>query len=93
MNITAEEKLMYDVMKAIYESGLPIIFKGSTEILETIKFSDRLLDSFNAFLNKVEDLQLSYNKFRFTGNVNKPTFDEIYHNVKTYINDILPKLN
>ena len=29
MRITAEEKLMYDVMKAIYESGIPISFKGS----------------------------------------------------------------
>lgn len=29
MNITAEEKIMYEVMKAIYESGIPINFKGS----------------------------------------------------------------
>ena len=29
MNITAEEKLMYQVMKAIYSSGIPIDFKGS----------------------------------------------------------------
>lgn len=29
MHMTAEEKLMYDVMKAIYESGIPISFKGS----------------------------------------------------------------
>ena len=29
MNITAEEKLMYSVMKAIYESGIPVSFKGS----------------------------------------------------------------
>lgn len=29
MNITAEEKLMYKVMKAIYDSGIPISFKGS----------------------------------------------------------------
>lgn len=29
MNITAEEKLMYGVMKAIYDSGIPINFKGS----------------------------------------------------------------
>ena len=29
MRMTAEEKLMYDVMKAIYESGIPISFKGS----------------------------------------------------------------
>ena len=29
MIITAEERLMYNVMKAIYESGIPISFKGS----------------------------------------------------------------
>ena len=29
MNITAEEKLMYAVMKAIYDSGIPMNFKGS----------------------------------------------------------------
>ena len=29
MNISAEEKLMYAVMKAIYDSGIPMNFKGS----------------------------------------------------------------
>ena len=29
MKISAEEKMMYHVMKAIYESGIPISFKGS----------------------------------------------------------------
>ena len=29
MNLTAEEKLMYRVMKAIFDSGIPISFKGS----------------------------------------------------------------
>ena len=29
MNITVEEKLMYKVMKAIYDSGISISFKGS----------------------------------------------------------------
>ena len=29
MNITKDEKQMYQVMKAIYESGIPICFKGS----------------------------------------------------------------
>ena len=29
MNLTAEEKLMYHVMKAIFDSGIPISFKGS----------------------------------------------------------------
>lgn len=29
MNITADEKNMYQVMRALYESGIPICFKGS----------------------------------------------------------------
>ena len=29
MNISVQEKIMYDVMKAIYDSGIPISFKGS----------------------------------------------------------------
>ena len=29
MKLSAEEKLMYQVMKAIYESGIPVSFKGS----------------------------------------------------------------
>ena len=29
MKLSSEEKLMYQVMKAIYESGIPVSFKGS----------------------------------------------------------------
>lgn len=29
MKISTEDKIMYDVMRAIYESGIPIDFKGS----------------------------------------------------------------
>ena len=29
MEITTQEKLMYEVMKSIYDSGMPISFKGS----------------------------------------------------------------
>lgn len=29
MRLTAEEKIMYQVMKAIYDSGIPVSFKGS----------------------------------------------------------------
>ena len=28
MNISAEEKIMYTVMKALYDSGIPISFKA-----------------------------------------------------------------
>ena len=36
MNVSTEEKLMYDVMKAIYESGIPISFKGSIVLKECL---------------------------------------------------------
>ena len=29
MNITAQEKLMYGVMKAVFDSGIPVSFKGA----------------------------------------------------------------
>lgn len=28
MNLTAEEKLMYEVMKAVFDSGIPISFRA-----------------------------------------------------------------
>ena len=60
------------------------------EILETLKSSGRKLDTFNGFLHKPEELQHAYEKFRFSGEVDKPTFDEVYLSVKTYIKDLLP---
>lgn len=38
-----------------------------------------------------EELRHSYEKFRFTGDVNKPPFDEVYSTVKAYLSDALPK--
>ncbi len=60
------------------------------EILETLKSSGRTLDSFNGFLHKPEELQHAYEKFRFSGEVDKPTFDEVYLSVKAYIKKLLP---
>lgn len=60
------------------------------EILETLKSSGRTLDSFNGFLHKPEELQHAYEKFRFSGEVDKPTFDEVYLSVKAYIKNLLP---
>ena len=80
MKLTAEEKLMYEVMKAIYESGIPLDFKGSMVL--------------KACLHKAgyeDDVRHSYEKFRFEGEVNKPAFDDVYDSVKEYIKDILPK--
>ncbi|MBQ7670111.1 MAG: hypothetical protein IJS45_05260, partial [Clostridia bacterium] len=60
-------------------------------ILQTLKNSGRNLDSFYGFLHRTSELKHSYEKFRFTGDVNKPPFEEVYRTVKSYIKDILPK--
>lgn len=60
-------------------------------VMQTLKDSGRTLDTFHGFLHRAEDLQHSYEKFRFAGGVNKPPFDEIYRVVKSYIEAVLPK--
>ncbi len=61
------------------------------EILEILKNNCRTLEPFSGFLHSPEDLRHSYEKFRFSGDVNKPSFDEVYLSVKAYIKDILPR--
>lgn len=61
------------------------------DIKQTLKNSERTLEGFNGFLHKTEELKHSYEKFRFAGDVNKPDFDEVYHNVKAFIKGVLPK--
>lgn len=63
---------------------------NKADIMQTLKNSGRTLDTFQGFLNRTEDLQHSYEKFRFAGGVNKPPFDEVYRSVKLYIKDVLP---
>ena len=78
-----------DVVDLYYISKIFVFNKA--ELLETLRNSGRALDSFNGFLRRPEDLRHSYEKFRFTGNADKPPFDEIYVSVKAYIKDILPR--
>lgn len=61
------------------------------KVMQTLKNSDRVLKDFDGFLHRCQDLRHSYEKFRFTGDVNKPNFEEVYHSVKAYIKPVLPK--
>lgn len=63
---------------------------NKAEIEQTLTHNGRILESFDGFLHRSEDLRHSYEKFRFTGDVGKPPFEEIYGTVKKYIQDILP---
>ena len=61
------------------------------EILHTLESNGRTLDSFSGFLQRKDELKHSYEKFRFTGDVRKPSFEEVYYAVKVYIKDVLPR--
>lgn len=61
------------------------------DVMNTLQNSGRKLESFNGFLHRINDLQHSYDKFRFEGNVNKPPFDEVYKRVKNFTKDVLPR--
>lgn len=63
----------------------------NTDVMQTLENSGRSLDTFHGFLYRPMDLRYAYEKFRFAGGVNKTPFEEVYHTVKTYIQDILPK--
>ena len=56
--------------------------------MQTLNDSGRILGSFDSFLLRKEELRHAYEKFRFTGDVDKPQFDEVYDTVKTYIESI-----
>lgn len=62
-----------------------------TDVMQTMADSNKRLENFNAFLQRTDELQHSYEKFRFSGGVNKPPFREVYRAVKLYIKDVLPK--
>lgn len=60
-------------------------------VLQTLKNNRRALDTFHGFLHRRDELKHAYEKFRFTGGVDKPPFNEVYSVVKAYIKDILPR--
>ena len=60
-------------------------------VLQTLKNNGRKLEGFGGFLHRYEDLRHSYEKFRFTGDVSKPPFEEVYKAAKAFIKDVLPK--
>lgn len=58
-------------------------------VLQAVKDSGRNLGSFDGFLNRVEELRHAYNKFRFDGDISKPSFEEVYQTVQEYISEVI----
>jgi len=63
----------------------------SADIKQILKDNGRELGAFHGFLHRKSELEHAYDKFRLSGDVNKPPFDDVYAAVKSYIRDILPK--
>lgn len=59
-------------------------------MMSTLQNSGRHLENFDGFLHRPDDLHHAYDKFRFTGDVTKPSFDEVYDAVKQYVKSLLP---
>ena len=77
-----------DVIDLYYISK--VISMDTHAITQALENSGRTLGNFDGFLNGKDDLEHSYEKFRFAGDVTKPPFDEVYDTVKSYLADSLP---
>ena len=78
-----------DVVDLYYFSK--VIELDKAVLMRTLENCKKELDSFNGFLNRKDELKHAYEKFRFTGDVEKPSFEEVYAAVKEYIKDVLPE--
>lgn len=92
LSVISTDKVFRRVKDVVDLYYISKVFEFDTvEVARTLKNSGRILDTFYGFIHRTEDLKHSYEKFRFTGGVNKPPFEEVYHSVKLYIEDVLPK--
>ena len=60
-------------------------------VIRTLENSRKTLGTFDGFLHGTEELKHAYEKFRFSGDVDKVPFDEIYQAVTDFIRGVLPE--
>lgn len=60
-------------------------------VIQTLENSRKTLGTFDGFLHRSKELKHAYEKFRFSGDVDKVPFDEIYQAVTDFIRDVLPE--
>ena len=78
-----------DVVDLYYASKVIPFNRARIEYM--LRNSNRHIGNFDGFLHRPEDLKHAYEKFRFTGDIEKPPFEEVYRTVRTYIRSILPR--
>lgn len=78
-----------DVIDLYYLSK--VLTFSSSEVMAILNRNGRILGDFSGLLNRTDELKHSYEKFRFSGGVDKPEFEDIYQSVTDYIVDIINK--
>ena len=58
-------------------------------VIRILRDDGKTISSFDGFLHHYEELQHAYEKFRFSGDVNKPPFEEVYRTVREYVKDYI----
>ncbi len=74
-----------DVVDMYYISK--VIILDYCAVTEALNNSSKRLGDFSTFLHCKEELSHAYEKFRFSGDVNKPSFEDVYQEVKGFIKD------
>lgn len=59
------------------------------DIIDAIEEMGRELGDFQGFLGRKEEIKYSFNKFRFSGDVEKPCFEEVYSAVSDFLQEFL----
>lgn len=72
-----------DLIDVFYLSRIAQFDKD--EILSVISRNGKAIGNFDAFLNRQDDLRHAYMKYRLSGDVHKPSFEEIYEEVRNYL--------
>ena len=92
ISVVSTDKVFRRIKDVVDLYYLSKVFRyDKKDVLLTLKNSGRKLDRFQGFLTRMDDLRHSYEKFRFSGDVSKPPFDEVYQTVRSYILPFLPK--
>jgi len=71
----------------------PVLFSKcfSIDYDEVIELTEKTLDDFDAFLNRIDELRHAYDKFNVDELSDKPPFGEAYASVNQYVKDVLPE--
>lgn len=78
-----------DVVDLFYLTKVFDFDKG--DVLQRPKDGGRELGDFHGFLHRCGELEHSYEKFRLSGDVDKPPFEDVYRAVKMYIKGPCPR--